>query len=393
MWLRSAAASALAVLFCWVFYYILDVNVLDYLSKQDNEDDVISYFYSIENRRPGETRYSTFFDDRIVIYDLAGVSSRGDIAGIIREIEQAGPQALVLDVIFPAAVSAEPAQDSALTETVKSFDNIFAACRLVDGGIERSFFDDGTVLSGVVNRNSHYRPYEVRGADTLRNMPYLVAGVRGEPNPRLTVNYFDKYFRTVAAGEELNPAHIEGRVVIVGDLSDHRDTHDLSFRISGQRRVSGTVLMAHELSTIIHGTWVKKARNVSGIAVAFALTLLFVRFCYWLRFRRGREPGSLPAGDGIRRIDGRLAGFIESGIRIAAIILLLFFSYLIFSHFKLVINLVYSMIALAMSGFTIDIVQLWDIVAERRAKRNALLAAAQESVSAAAEKESHPEKT
>lgn len=369
LWLRSAIVAVLSVFFCWIFYYILDVNILDYLSKQDNEEDVTTYFYSIENRRPEDVRYKAFFDDRIVIFDLAGTSSRGEIADIIHRIEEAGPQALVLDIIFAAAVNTDPESDAALKSAVKAYDNIYTACRLTDAGLEQSFFDDESVRSGLANRNSYYRPYEIAGRDTLWYMPYLVAGEKGEPDPRRTVNYFDKYFRTVKAGGEIRPSDIEGRIVLMGDLSDLRDTHDLSFRVAGQRRASGTVLMAYALSTIIHDTWVVKARNITGIAVALVLTLFFTFFCYWIRFVKSCDAGSPRPDDGKKRIDSRLAGFIEGGARILLIVLLLFAAYLIFSQYKLIVNLVYSMIALALSGFAMDLVQLWDVFKERREKK------------------------
>ena len=74
--LRSLAGTCISLALCFLLYTVLDVNVLDHLAPQDDEADVINYFYSIENRGPDTEAYSCFYDDRIVLFDLEGEPPR-----------------------------------------------------------------------------------------------------------------------------------------------------------------------------------------------------------------------------------------------------------------------------------------------------------------------------
>ena len=253
--LRSLAGTCISLALCFLLYTVLDVNVLDHLAPQDDEADVINYFYSIENRGPDTEAYSCFYDDRIVLFDLEGEKSRAAIAEAIERIDACAPAAILLDVIFPAAATTDTAEDRRLRNAVTEARNLYAACRLTDGETERSFFvTDGNIPEGLVNRLTYFRPAETEQGDTIPYLPYLATGTTGTPDPYRTVNYFDKEFFTTGISQPLLPDDIRGRFVLVGDLKDLRDTHDMPFRIGGTHRVPGTVLLAHTLSTILHDT-------------------------------------------------------------------------------------------------------------------------------------------
>lgn len=343
--LRSLAGTCISLALCFLLYTVLDVNVLDHLAPQDDEADVINYFYSIENRGPDTEAYSCFYDDRIVLFDLEGEKSRAAIAEAIERIDACAPAAILLDVIFPAAATTDTAEDRRLRNAVTEARNLYAACRLTDGETERSFFvTDGNIPEGLVNRLTYFRPAETEEGDTIPYLPYLATGTTGTPDPYRTVNYFDKEFFTTGISQPLLPDDIRGRFVLVGDLKDLRDTHDMPFRIGGTHRVPGTVLLAHTLSTILHDTWVVKLAPVWGAAAAFVLTFLFTYFCYAVRESRRLHP--------------RWANFIESAARILLIVLLMLAGYCLFSKYGVVLNLVYTMFALALTGFAADIVEL-----------------------------------
>ena len=172
------------------------------------------------------------------------------------------------------------------------------------------------------------------------------------------MNYFEKEFFTTVISQPLLPDDIRGRFVLVGDLKDLRDTHDMPFRIGGTHRVPGTVLLAHTLSTILHDTWVVKLAPVWGAAAAFVLTFLFTYFCYAVRESRRLHP--------------RWANFIESAARILLIVLLMLAGYCLFSKYGVVLTLVYTMFALALTGVAADIVELagWGRGKHRTRKRS-----------------------
>ena len=130
--LRSLAGTCISLALCFLLYTVLDVNVLDHLAPQDDEADVINYFYSIENRGPDTEAYSCFYDDRIVLFDLEGEKSRAAIAEAIERIDACAPAAILLDVIFPAAATTDTAEDRRLRNAVTEARNLYAACRLTD---------------------------------------------------------------------------------------------------------------------------------------------------------------------------------------------------------------------------------------------------------------------
>lgn len=356
--LRSLAGGCISLILCFLLYIVFDINVLDHLAPQEDETDVINYFYSIENRRPDAASYSCFYDDRIVLFDLEGTQSRGVIAAAIERIDSCAPAAILLDVIFPQAAAADAAEDRRLREAVTGARNLYTACRMTDSGTERSFFAaDGTVAEGLANRTFYYRPAEIVQGDTIGYLPYLAAGVAGTPDPNRTVNYFDKEFLRTGISEPLCPDDIRGRFVLVGDLQDLRDTHDMPFRIGGTYRVPGTVLMAHTLSTILHDTWVVKLPAAWGAAVALVLAVAFTYLCYSLR-----ENG---------RLNRRWSDFIEGAARILLILLLILAGYCLFSKYGVILNLVYTMLALALTGFAADIVELAEWVrAKHRGRKH-----------------------
>lgn len=258
--LRSLAGTCISLALCFLLYTVLDVNVLDHLAPQDDEADVINYFYSIENRGPDTEAYSCFYDDRIVLFDLEGEKSRAAIAEAIERIDACAPAAILLDVIFPAAATTDTAEDRRLRNAVTEARNLYAACRLTDGETERSFLRDRREHTRRARQPPHLFP-PCRDRTGRYHPLSALSRNRNDrhADPYRTVNYFDKEFFTTGISQPLLPDDIRGRFVLVGDLKDLRDTHDMPFRIGGTHRVPGTVLLAHTLSTIL-------ARYVGGEA-------------------------------------------------------------------------------------------------------------------------------
>jgi hypothetical protein len=374
LWLRSLYASLISVALCWLFYIILDFNVLDYLSKQDGESDVISYFYRIENHKSSEPEkyHSAFHDDNIVIYDLAGTSSRLQIARALDSIISAQPKAVVLDVIFPQVTATDSFADSLLTSVLSRANNIYTATRLTDTGIEKSFYaGTNSVHSGLANMNNYYQPYETVGGDTLYYLPYLVLGETGKPNRSKQINYKDKHYFSMTINEPLDPSLVRDKIVLVGDLSDLRDYHDMNFPVYGSRRVPGVILMAYCMTTITRGDWITITSKWWGIVLAFVLSLLLVRLNYYLfdeKRRRDKATGELTP-----HVPSIWKNFTETGIRLVMVFVLLWAGYALFSAFDVVVNLVYAMAATALSGFATDIVELvWEKCERCKVRKNRL---------------------
>jgi CHASE2 domain-containing sensor protein len=353
VWFKMAVAAILSLALSWIFYIILDINVFDYLSKQDSEADVMNYYYSIENSASGEEDIVSYnFDDEIVIFDLESAKSRTTIADAIKKIETCHPKAVVLDIIFPKISETDSATDSYLSSVIASYKNIYAATRIADNQLERSFFAKETrIPEGLVNYTPYYRPQEILNGDTLQYMEYKVVGITGKPNEARMVNYTDKKFNTIQISQPFIPEDIENKIVLVGDLHDLRDAHDMPFPIGGKWRVSGTVLLAYALSTVIHDSWIVRWPGYVSAIIAALLTFLFTFFSYKMNENT--------------RIVSPLKNFIIAFSRIIIIAGLMLVSYAIFSCYGKVLSPVYTIIALAFTGVSADIIESCGILWRR----------------------------
>jgi hypothetical protein len=349
---KSLMVTALSLLLGWLFYTILDVSVLDNLSKQDKDSDVLNYYYNIENRKAGDESYNSFFDDDIVIFDIEGEKSRAAIAEAIRQIEAAHPKAVALDIIFSANAVTDIAADKQMAKVFDVYDNIYTAIRIDGDKTERSFYAKGKyVREGLVNNNTSFCPYEIFNEDTIFYMGYAITGVRGKPNPSRMVNFFDKEFSVLKISHEIKKEDIEGKTVLVGDLGDLRDVHDMPFRIGGQYRVAGTTLLACSLSTILHNSWVVICPKYISWMIAALLTFLFTFFTFWL--------------DGKERLAEALRDIIIAGTRIIVIVLLLMGSFALFSAGQKIISPVYTIITLSLTGITADTLKIGSLLLKK----------------------------
>ncbi|NDV47512.1 CHASE2 domain-containing protein [Paludibacter sp. 221] len=346
IWLYTSLATVLATVFCYVFYIILDVNVLDYLSKQNNEADVVNYYYKIQNRKSNDGAYTAFYDPEIVILDLEGTKSRVDIADAIKRVSDLLPRAIILDVIFPENSTTLQADDDYLKKTIASASNLYTAVRIDGNKLEKSFFQDETgVQYGLANKVSHYKPYEIFGKDTLYYLPFAVIKEQKKENRNLLINYSDKAFDIYPIAETLTPEDIGNRIVLIGDLQDLRDKYDMPFSIGGERRVSGTTLLAYNLSTALHHSWIVQAPRWIGFLLALCVCFGFTYFCY--RLRSKGEDGNNP-----------WYNFIETAARIVLIILFLLLGYLFFVWFGLMVNMVYVILTTALTGLSMNIIEV-----------------------------------
>ncbi len=343
-WKLSIIATLLAFGFCYLFYIVLDVNVLDHLSKQDSESDVINYYYRIYNRNSDDRPYTCFYDNDVAVFDLKGEKSRREIADAMKKIGRLSPEAIFLDVIFPENSTTDPQDDIYLQHAVDSLENIYAAVRLDNGRLEESFFMKNIdVNRGLVNKSSHCRPYEIFEGDTLWYMPYMESGKYMPENARRLVDYRDKAFDVISITDTLTAEDIASRIVLVGDMEDLRDKYDMPFQLDGEWRVSGVKLLAHHTSTVIHGSWVKLTPRWIELMIALLVCFPFTWFCYRLQERSESNPWN---------------NFIETGSRLLLILVFLLAGYLFFVKWNLIVNMVYVILTTAFTGFAMNIIDV-----------------------------------
>lgn len=323
-----------------LFYFTFGKVIFEMFVSSTNESDILTYYYSIENS--SSERVGS--DENIVLFDISGEKSRLAIAQAIKKISDCTPQKIGIDVIFSQASETDYSVDSMLEATIASLPNVVMASRIVKGndgqyGIEHSFFTVNRQLKhGAANMDNlcTYTPkYGVNGTE-ITSFSAETTGVI-PTNKRIAVNFSNKQFTTVHISEDIVEEDFNGKIVLVGDLNDLRDTHDTGFPISGSRRISGTVLAAYAVSSLINDTWIVKIPNWMNIVMGILTTFLFTVLCYWIKDK------------------WRLGDLAERIIQMVQFIVLTLIGYVVFTASAMSINLIYAMIGVALMGISIDL--------------------------------------
>ena len=397
------------------------------------------FFYSRHKEHSGVC------DPDVVIVDLAGVESRGEIARIVNEINGCAPKVLAVDIIFGRAVSSDNVADSLLADAFRHSPNLVLAQRLVrmdagvrseavssadaslcddvssrmDAGvrseavssadvsscddvssreesvlkqnkgyrIERSFFaDDVDCVEGDVNLEYGTVRHISAGVDIYPSSTHRFSRLgRDQASLALRSAYrkgsFSRHFsrlgrdqaslalrsayrkgsfvnciaslsgrRAVVDNELINwssldtisvsPGRINSvkpflkdKIVILGDSKDLRDYHDVPVISNGETRISGVNIIAQSLYTLRPGKGFKTTPRWFDIILGIVLTYIFCAFCVSPISRRGCD---------------------DAWITIAqtcVLIVLLFFSYVLFWTFHLNMSLAYWLLGVGCSNF------------------------------------------
>ena len=264
----------------------LSIEVFDPIGQAfDNFHLSDGFFYTQAKGHPSTMNTNP----DIVIVDIQDCDSREEIADIVNRINQAGPQALVVDIIFSNYASASSREDSVLTAAFRQTENLILAQRNVYGEdgwqTERSFFaDEFTCREGDVGFSpgmvrSFERSINVDGKD----VPTFVSLIANEcglevPSGKLLINYCPVTTITLSADNVGCEELLKGRVVIIGDLNDRRDYHNIPVLMDGQTRTSGIKIIAQEYYTLLpHNRFYTSPEWVS-IIFGILMTYLFCTF-------------------------------------------------------------------------------------------------------------------
>ena len=340
----TACWTFLAIIPLWLLcYYILDVTTLGAISGSRDDADIINYFYSIEN-----IDNSGKGDTTIVLVDLAGIRSRDEIGDVITRIAACQPQKIALDIIFPSSASDNQEENARLEQIIATASNVVTACRIIPSEnsfdpikIEHSFFTHSTKIPyGATNSMMSKLIYSFTiDNDTIFSFPAVIAGKTKTDNRQRYVNYSNKQFLILSAMEDFFEEDFKNKIVLLGDLSDSRDYHDIPFILNGSRRVPGTLLTAYAVSTILKDNGVVKINDTICLIVAALLIYIFAFFYILLNKKRKMQ-------------------FWQRLYEIGVILLLTLIFYLLFTWFNRMFNLVYAIMGFAVAGFAYDFVNL-----------------------------------
>jgi len=299
--LKALGITSLAFVLSTVLMRPFSFSASAFLSNPEKSDFAITDFYSIvADARPVRT-----IDDRIVIINLSGLDRDG-IASVLDLMPLLSPQAVGLDVAF-----IDPREDdSHLLSAIAACPNLVLPVVLShdkESGrfavAEKSFFSDSTaahVPVGATNLPAKYAKSTIRefqtyfpladnGSDqqgeTTDSLPSFVTAVatvasqhavdrlKKRGNDIETINFPSRSFRIFTPEEIADNAHlIAGRIILLGDTEDLADMHATPVTST----MSGVLIHAHALATIIHESYLDSFTRTQNIALAFGLCFIVV---------------------------------------------------------------------------------------------------------------------
>lgn len=274
----------------WFFQWASIDGPLDSLSESFHVEDLYTYW-----TRDAIAEESFDVQSNLVLVDVSGIETRGELAAILDEIADAEPRILALDLIFAPLSMADSAQDRQLVMALERFPHLILASNchsdLQGAHEERSFFADllpngieGEVwLAGMVVRQ--FSPIiEENGRPTFA---YCIAEAMGVPVVATTEAQNICYFPTSVftwkpAKETINMQYLKDKVIVLGDTQDLRDFYKVPLFTNANGRMSGVMIHLASVLTLAADRPVCYVSN--WLNLVLGLLLLWVLcwiFCLW----------------------------------------------------------------------------------------------------------------
>ena len=259
----------------------------------------------------------------VVTVDISSCHSRKEVAEVINRINSAQPLVVGLDVIFPQVTSMDQAENDSLVAACSRIKNLVLAreYRPVSGTghkIESSFFaKDINAREGAVSLPAgtirEWSPLLVYGNDTIPSFTKVIAEIADIPMPSVTTPILIDYSicdtLTLRADQQWNPDYLEGQIVLVGDLKDLRDSHNIPISLNITTKEAGVNIHRKILHTAMHGKPIYRVPKWLMMLISSLLLWVFavVVAAYAHRWEKNSD-GYIEA----RKLRGFLRGWIYS---------------------------------------------------------------------------------
>lgn len=279
----------------------------------------------------------------IVLVDIQYMHDREEIATLLDSIGAQRPRVVALDVIFPQAVSLDPAADSHLTAAVAACPQVVLAQNAVplpDGGwrLERSFFADG-YTEGSVNLPASVVRYAEPQFDTLPTFAAQAARMAGvHPSGKNTLIDFGgvNIMTWTPSVEDFYLPALADKLVFVGDLGDLRDYHNIPVGAGGQSRMAGTEVHALATAALLAENPYHTLPRWLGIVLQITIVFLFCWLLYLL-------PQTMD-------------NWVHGALQIAFMLLMLPVCYLLFVGLHIVCSPTLAIVGFGLAGLAKNIV-------------------------------------
>ena len=262
--------------------------------------DYLQYYYRFVNYLPDDGGTASPETDIILIdaHD-ASLGSRQGIARLLDSLGRYPVKAVGLDAIFQSTSEFADEDDALLQQAVARFPRpLVVASRQRDlDSLEHSFFTLPTGVDfGTTNAQSFFGfvPRDSVSGRSVEKMVAVLARKAGYSVPEdMIVNYTNRAFQCIHSWDHLNASFLAGKIVLIGDDKDSRDSFDLPFPIEGKYSVSGMRINAYQLASLIHPeiSFRVVSPGVSQMVSVFLILLYGFLLCGWIAFVKRTRDG------------------------------------------------------------------------------------------------------
>lgn len=355
--LRAILVTAISFLVLFVIYEFFTMNFSIFSPVKHIMEDfsMTHFFYEIGRKEPQQ-------NNLITIVDMTDLVKRGDIARVMRQIEEAEPAVIGVDMVFKGE-RADSIGNQEIAQVARDYDNIIWSLRLDNNiSIEEGY-------------NYYYRSFFIEETGAKEGVTNMVGSKLGRMKTKLShgwriddqilpsfitavVNYY--------AGEELLPIDekdeninyrptrfevvdwkdveeksdlLADRIVLFGAMHDDVDMH-----ITPLGKMAGLQVLAYAVQTAFDRE--NTIREVSGFKL-FIYSFLIVMITFILRSRRVQWVNARK-----NPLSRLILGFpvVGSFISFLWITLLMGGAYLLFDVYDISFNLTYAFSAIAFLG-------------------------------------------
>lgn len=355
--LRAVFVTAISFLVLFIIYEFFTMNFSIFSPVKHIMEDfsMTHFFYEIGRKEPQQ-------NNLITIVDMTDLVKRGDIARVMRQIEEAEPAVIGVDMVFKGERT-DSVGNKEIAQVARDYDNIIWSLRLDNNiSIEEGY-------------NYYYRSFFIEETGAKEGVTNMVGSKLGRMKAKLShgwriddqilpsfitavVNYY--------AGEELLPIDekdeninyrptrfevvdwkdveeksdlLADRIVLFGAMHDDVDMH-----ITPLGKMAGLQVLAYAVQTAFDRE--NTIREVSGFKL-FIYSFLIVMITFILRSRRVQWVNARK-----NPLSRLILGFpvVGSFISFLWVALLMGGAYLLFDVYDISFNLTYAFSAIAFLG-------------------------------------------
>lgn len=355
--LRAILVTAISFLVLFIIYEFFTMNFSIFSPVKHIMEDfsMTHFFYEIGRKEPQQ-------NNLITIVDMTDLVKRGDIARVMRQIEEAEPAVIGVDMVFKGERT-DSIGNKEIAQVARDYDNIIWSLRLDNNiSIEEGY-------------NYYYRSFFIEETGAKEGVTNMVGSKLGRMKAKLShgwriddqilpsfitavVNYY--------AGEELLPIDekdeninyrptrfevvdwkdveeksdlLADRIVLFGAMHDDVDMH-----ITPLGKMAGLQVLAYAVQTAFDRE--NTIREVSGFKL-FIYSFLIVMITFILRSRRVQWVNARK-----NPLSRLILGFpvVGSFISFLWVALLMGGAYLLFDVYDISFNLTYAFSAIAFLG-------------------------------------------